>query len=180
MKEEHVQSFLQPFKKLFPTEDLQRSLPRQTRKFVDGLYTFKVTYMNGVWRTVVLTGRHTMHRLHELILEAYEFDDDHLYSFFMDGKKWSDKSIVSPLDNLGQPRADRVYIGDMGLIRGQSFKYLYDYGDEWTFNIVVERIIEQDSERLKSYVKEKKEKGQNSIWIGAGDELFIKRAVHQY
>lgn len=157
MKEgQSVQPFLQPFKKLFPEETLHSSLPRQERKFIDGLYTFKVSYMKGVWRTVGLTGKHTMDHLHHIILKAYAFDNDHLYSFFMDGKKWSQKSIVSPYDEDGNPQADKVYIGDVGFIKGQQFTYLYDYGDEWTFLITVEQITEQDSEPMRPYVIEQK------------------------
>src|SRR5699024_11338574 len=87
--------FLQPFIKLFPEESLQYSLPRQTEKFIDGIYTSKVIFTKGVWRKVVLTGEHTMQNLHEMILQAYEFDKDHLYSCFMDGKKWRKTCITS-------------------------------------------------------------------------------------
>ena len=71
-------------------------------------------------------------------------------------KKWSRKSIVSPLEHDGQKQADKICIGESGLIQGQSFKYLYDYGDEWTFDIVVEQIIEKDSSQLQPYIKESK------------------------
>lgn len=155
-QEKQVQSFLLPFQDVFPIADIQKGLEREIKKSVDGVYTFKVTYMKGIWRKLVLTGKHTMQDLHLLILEAYEFDDDHLYSFFMDGKKWSRKSIVSPLEHDGQKQADKICIGESGLIQGQSFKYLYDYGDEWTFDIVVEQIIEKDSSQLQPYIKESK------------------------
>jgi len=35
--------------------------------------------------------------LHLAIQEAFEFDDDHLYSFFMDNKKWSHDRYEYPL-----------------------------------------------------------------------------------
>lgn len=146
--------FLQPFIKLFPEESLQYSLPRQTEKFIDGIYTFKVIFTKGVWRKVVLTGEHTMQNLHEMILQAYEFDNDHLYSFFMDGKKWSKKCIASPHENFGHPQSDRIRIGDLGFIIGQSITYLYDYGDEWIFNIVLEQIEAKGVAKLKPFVKE--------------------------
>src|SRR5699024_5531958 len=114
--------FLQPFIKLFPEESLQYSLPRQTEKFIDGIYTFKVIFTKGVWRKVVITGEHTMQNLNEIILQAYEFDNDHLYSFFMDGKKWSKKCIASPHENFGHPQSDRIRIGDLGFIIGQDRK----------------------------------------------------------
>ena len=95
-----------------------------------------------------------MQNLHEMILQAYEFDNDHLYSFFMDGKKWSKKCIASPHENFGHPQSDRIRIGDLGFIIGQSITYLYDYGDEWIFNIVLEQIEAKGVAKLKPFVKE--------------------------
>lgn len=139
-KKQGVEPFIVPFRELCGLSVKESGLQRDVKSFVPGRYTFKVMYTNQVWRTLVLFGEHTMEQLHKLILRAYNFSDEHLYSFFMDGKKWSDKSIVSPLDGDGMAIANKVRIGDLGLSKGQSFTYLYDYGDEWTFTITVEQI----------------------------------------
>ena len=159
MKEDQSsQPFFQPFVMLFPEEGLKRTLPRNTRKFFDGIYTYKVFFSNSVWRKVVLSGKHTMHDLHRIILDAFDFDEDHLYSFFMDGKKWSDDCVVSPYDNYGHPNADKVKIGDINFDLQQRFLYLYDYGDEWTFVVEVDQMKDVDSVPFKPYVKEGKGK----------------------
>lgn len=162
--------FFQPFKRLFSEEQLQRTLPRNIRKFIDGIYTFKVSLTNGLWRKVVLTGKHTMDHLHKIILNAYEFDDDHLYSFFMDGRTWSNDCIASPYDDYGHPNAAKVQIGDLGLIPGQRFLFLYDYGDEWIFNVEVEQIQEKDSKPFRPFVKERK--GDAPDQYGADEYWF--------
>jgi hypothetical protein len=157
-KDQSSQPFFQPFTELFQNEELQRTLPRRKRKFVDGRYTFKVSYTGGIWRKVVLSGKHTMNTLHDMILDAFDFDDDHLYSFFMDGVKWSTDCITSPYDNDGQPVATEIQIGEIGLEQGQRFLYLFDYGDEWTFVVEVENIQELDSVPFKPYLMEGKGK----------------------
>lgn len=155
-EDQSSQPFFQPFVKLFPNGELKRTLPRNLKKFIDGIYTFKVYFSNSIWRKVVLSGKHTMDNLHNMILEAFNFDDDHLYSFFMDGKKWSEDCIVSPYDDYGYQHANKVQIGMLGLRSKQRFLYLYDYGDEWTFVVEVDHLEEIDSVSFKPYVKEGK------------------------
>lgn len=155
-EDQSLQPFFCPFKDLFPHESIQRTLPRDKRKFIEGIYTFKVSFTSGVWRKVVLSGNHTMGNLHDIILGAFGFDNDHLYSFFMDGDKWSKNCITSPDDNDEGPKANKVRIGELGLASGQRFLYLFDYGAEWMFFVEADQIQEHDSELFQPYVKEGK------------------------
>jgi hypothetical protein len=148
--------FHEAFITLFPRKDLQTTLPRLERKFVHGVHTFKVSFDYNVWRKVILSAKHTMEDLHEIITKAYQFDDDHLYSFFMDGEKWSRDCIAAPLDSFGHANAAEVTIGSVGMFIGQQFLYLYDYGDEWTFTITLEKVEETEPEPMKPFIKEQK------------------------
>ncbi len=53
-------------------------------------YTFHVSIPNTgrVWRKVELTADQTLEDLHFAIQDAFDFDADHLYSFFMSGRAW--------------------------------------------------------------------------------------------
>lgn len=53
-------------------------------------YTFHVSLPGHgrVWRKLELTAESTLEDLHHMIQNAFEFDNDHLYSFFMSGKAW--------------------------------------------------------------------------------------------
>ncbi|XJZ28095.1 plasmid pRiA4b ORF-3 family protein [Bacillota bacterium Lsc_1132] len=155
-KDQSSEPFLQPFAELFPKAELVHTLPRSNMEFTKGIFTFKISFARGIWRKVVLSSTHTMDDLHEVILEAFQFDNDHLYSFFMDGRKWSQDCIASPYDDYGHPDASRVQIGSIGLQPQQKFLYLYDYGDEWTFIVEVDHIDEKDFEPFASYVAEEK------------------------
>jgi hypothetical protein len=53
----------------------------------DGTYTFKVapTWVQGVSRTMEMRSYHTLEDLHLTIQRAFRWDDDHLYSFYLNG-----------------------------------------------------------------------------------------------
>lgn len=145
-KDQSSEPFYLAFADLFPKRDLHDTLPRIERKFTAGAHTFKIALNGKVWRKVVLSANHKMEDLHHIIIRAFGFDDDHLYSFFMDGKKWSQDCIVAPHDDTGSPNAAEVTIGSVGMHAGQRFMYLFDYGDEWVFTIKVEQIQETEPE----------------------------------
>jgi hypothetical protein len=136
---------------------LQKTLPREGVKFVDGTYVFKVALAKNIWRRIEISADHTLLELHRAIQKAYNFDDDHLYSLFMDGKAWSHESFTSPYDEEG-PCVDDVRIGELGLFIGQNILYLFDYGDEWYFQVELEEIRTEGLKPHKPKIIEKKGK----------------------
>lgn len=122
-----------------------------------GSYLFKVSLASKVWRKIQLSHQHTLLELHGAIQDAFDFDDDHLYSFFMDAKKYSRNSYESPYSENG-PYVDEVNIGELELYEGQRILYLFDYGDSWEFNIVLEKIDSSIPLPLNPKIIEKKGK----------------------
>ena len=57
-------------------------------------YTFHVSILGTgrVWRKIEVAEGQTLDDLHWAIQEAFDFDGDHLYSFFMSGKAWDRSS----------------------------------------------------------------------------------------
>lgn len=53
-------------------------------------YTFHISLpgYGRVWRKVEMAAEQTLQELHWAIQDAFDFDDDHLYSFFLSGKAW--------------------------------------------------------------------------------------------
>jgi Plasmid pRiA4b ORF-3-like protein len=87
-----------------------------------------------VTRRLALRADETLEALHRLIQEAFEWDDDHLYSFWLDGKFWgaNDIEYTSPLNLVDQEaKSARVEIGGLGLEPRQRIAYIFDFGDEW-------------------------------------------------
>jgi len=157
--------FFLPFVFLFPKGELQRTLPREGIKFLDGVYVFKVSLAKDLWRRIEVSADHTLLDLHRAIQEAYRFDDDHLYSFFMDGKAWSRKRFASTYEDEG-PYVDEVRIGELGLSPGQKILYLFDYGDEWRFRVELEEIRSEGRKPRKPRIIERRGRApeQYSRW----------------
>jgi hypothetical protein len=57
-------------------------------------YTFHVSLpgTGRVWRKIEMRADQTLEELHRAIQHAYDWDGDHLYSFFMSGKAWDGSS----------------------------------------------------------------------------------------
>ena len=148
----------------FSQKGTDSTLPR-VQAMTAGTYTFKVSLNGKTWRRVELAAQHTLEDLHLIIQEAFELNDDHLYCFFMDGKRWSRNSINCTADDHG-PYVTEAKIGRLGLEPGQEILYLFDYGDEWFFKVLLEEITEVGPMPLKPVVKAKKGNSpdQYSFW----------------
>jgi hypothetical protein len=149
--------FFLPFVPLFAEKELVNTLPRETSRAVDGVYLFRVTVSKGVWRKIELSSNHTLLDLHQAIQDAFDFDSDHLFSFFMDGVPWSDEKFSSPYEDEG-PHADEVKIGELCLGKGRTILYLFDYGDEWHFHVTLEEILPDKPHPKKPRIVESKGK----------------------
>ncbi len=74
-------------------------------------YTFHVSLPGAgrVWRKIEMSADQTLEDLHFAIQDAYEWDADHLYSFFMSGKAWDESSeycLPEGADPWGEPLYD--------------------------------------------------------------------------
>jgi len=95
-------------------------------------YLFRVVlkWARQVWRTIEVRGDQTLDDLHRAIQQAFGWDNDHLYAFFMSGKRWDPATeYTDPRAEDGR-RADVVRIVALKLAPRQRFLYLFDYGDE--------------------------------------------------
>lgn len=110
-----------------------------------------------VTRRLALSSDRTLVDLHRLIQEAFEWDDDHLYSFWLDGRFWGDKqgeySAPFELEETGAKGAG-VELGRLGLQKGQRIAYVFDFGDEW---------------RVSMKLRETRQSGETGILERKGD-----------
>jgi len=119
------------------------------------VYVFRVKlgYDKRVWRRIEILGSQNLHDLSLEITEAFDLLDFHLYSFFMSGRAWdSSTEYVSPDHPQGlgwsgdeKRRADEAEICSLELKPKQKFLYLFDYGDEWMFEVqFLKRVASED------------------------------------
>lgn len=109
----------------------------------DQSYVISVSLGTGCYRHIRISADDTLFRLHGAILDAFGFDDDHAHAFFMDNRSWSYEDSYYAQDIDSHQRATADYrLSQVNLYQGKQFKYVFDFGDEWTFQCKVLRVTE--------------------------------------
>ncbi|MEH1919481.1 plasmid pRiA4b ORF-3 family protein [Nostoc sp.] len=158
-----LQSHLQPF---FPEWEHNLLVPKQG--FTDGIYVFKVS-LSKAWRRIAIPANKPLSWLAETILDAFDFDYDHLYEF-------SYKDHFGRIIKIGHaymetpPFADQVQIGDLSLEAGGKMTYLYDFGDNWKFDVQLETINPPDKKIKKAKILDVHGNAPQQYW-SEDDEL---------
>jgi hypothetical protein len=109
----------------------------------------------SIWRTVLLRGDQTLDDLHEVIFVAFDRYDEHLYCFYFPKARRRRLPSDKPPKEYRSPRgfdqtkgfeidnrynAAKARLDDLQLKVGQTFEYLFDFGDEWWHEIIVQGI----------------------------------------
>ena len=133
-----------------------------------GVYIFKVKFMwaKRIFRSLALRSEQTLEDLHVAIQHAIDWDEEHLYSFFMNGDRYDDAYRVRcPYEADADARllTDAAVIGQLGLVRKHKFLYYFDYGASNEFEIetidirpqaepgVYPRVVERKGEAPPQY-----------------------------
>ena len=107
-----------------------------------------------VYRNIEICGDETLDRLCQIILEAFDFDDEHLYEFCMDNCMYSENSYQSDPEEEDDASTD-IALDKLKLNKGQKFWLHYDFGDDWMFTITVHKINEVEESFEPRIVKSK-------------------------
>ena len=134
-------------------------------------YTLKV-YPEGmgreVYRVIEISGKDSLDRLCEFILETFNFYHEHMYEFCMDGRPYSGNAYQS-MPEPGEP-STKTAIDKIGLCKGQKFILHYDFGDDWIFIITVQKIEEVEKKSAPNLIKSKGSVEQYPDWDEEWDE----------
>jgi hypothetical protein len=121
------------------------------------VFRFKVQLSSRCYRIVQCAGRHTFEDLHDVIQQAFDFDNDHLYAFYPGGKssrsRRSHHGIYAPFCNEANS-ADEIRLCDLQLFPNQRLTYLFDFGDQWEFTVTVLDVDQQAPIPLRPVVVE--------------------------
>jgi Plasmid pRiA4b ORF-3-like protein len=123
-------------KSLFPDWKAFIEVPK--KKLQSGVHVFKIS-LGDVWRRIAIKGDLDLHSLSDVILQAFEFDDDHLHEFSYKNQYGLIEKICH-LDCDNEFSSDQVLIGKLNLQVGSEMTYLFDFGDMWRFRIVLEEL----------------------------------------
>ena len=120
------------------------------------VYVFKVALQGAkrIWRRIAVRSDQTLDDFHEAIFDAFDRDDEHLYSFFFlppgsrgraafrDAPEYTHPYNAEEGDLFGDRPLDNAAetpLRKLGLVPRQRFQYLFDFGDEWWHEVTVER-----------------------------------------
>jgi len=130
-----LQPLLQPY---FPEWRRALQLP-EGDEFREGVHIFKVS-LDKAWRRIAIPGGNFMQALSQAILIAFDFDDDHLYSFIFEDRFGMEARINHPYMDDQPPWVDEIKVGAAPLKPGMSMTFLFDFGDEWEFEVTLEEV----------------------------------------
>lgn len=120
----------------FPDWKNTLSIPKWV--FREGTYIFKVS-LGRLWLRIAIPANYSLDSLASIILNSLKFDHDHLYHFSYKDRFGALQMINHPYMDEG-PWASEVMVGDVPLRVGQRMTYLYDFGDNWEFDVTLEQV----------------------------------------
>jgi len=114
-------------------------------------YLLKVT-LRGVrppiWRRVRVAGDLTLRELHHVLQLALGWTDSHLHEFEIGGNRYG---MPDPQEDIDEPPLDEQdHQLDELLQKGGRAEYLYDFGDSWRHEIVVENELSPERSAPKA------------------------------
>jgi hypothetical protein len=91
-----------------------------------------------IWRRVQVAGGVTLGTLHEVLQHAFGWHNAHLHEFTVDGRRFGTVDPEEPDRELADE--NEVALVEVAGERSR-LAYLYDFGDEWEHEIVVEQLL---------------------------------------
>jgi len=148
-RSENLREQLGPF---FPEWKLDWTEPEL--EYRDGEHTFKVA-IGDAWRRIVAPASADLDELANAILNAYRFDNSHLYQYKLFDRRGHAINILGPELDDGEHFTDEMRIGELPMLIGDSIVFHYDFGDDWMFKVTLESIDEKPSRKNKMKVTAK-------------------------
>lgn len=146
-----LQPYFQPY-----FSEWQQNLPAlQPPEHQLGTYLFKVS-LGKIWRRLSISSESTLEELGGLVRSSVSFDSDHLDRFSFRDAMGRTVEIHHPYNDWQDvKRTDEVLVGDLPLKPGMSMTYLFDFGDNWNFTLLLEEIQPGNPKRTSNKVIER-------------------------
>lgn len=140
-----------PLDKIFFEEpkDVAPALTRN-KKQKKAIYQLKISIKGAkppIWRRVLVESEMSFYALHRTIQAIFNWEDYHLYQFFGNRGNYTDRDSLQEENYFGGKKnyaADVVFVNSELEKKGDKINYIYDFGDDWEHEIVLEEILPYD------------------------------------
>lgn len=133
----------------------------------DKVYCIRVALMHDkrTYRKIIIGSGQTLEELHEAIFDAFDREEEHLYTFFFPAKPTKSKRTIMNSLEFSPPVRDDFFgvnnggdstettIEQLKLKKKQKFYYLFDWGDEWWHELTFEGVLETKEKKLPKIIK---------------------------
>ncbi len=118
-----------------------------------GSVTLKVSLGPSVWRRIVMPAERDFDDLARVILDSFQFDDEHPYQFRYQDEYATQRTLDDPrCSDVDEYYADELTLGEAALFPRQVFEFRYDFGDDWRFDVLVEKLDASDAREKPAVV----------------------------
>ena len=115
-------------------------------KAPSSIYQVKITLTGivpPIWRRIEVPNSIKLCCLHSAFQVVMGWTDSHLHQFSKDGKNWGVPEY-DEFDELDLIDEDTTQLAEVLKSEGDSMIYLYDFGDNWRHEVVLEKIQPAD------------------------------------
>jgi hypothetical protein len=114
-----------------------------SRKAPPPIYRLKITLIGidpPIWRHIQVPSTILLCCLHDALQPVMGWTDSHLHQFEKDGKYWGvqEHDEFSELDLIDERQTQ---LGKVLEKEGDALIYVYDFGDNWRHEVVLENVI---------------------------------------
>lgn len=114
------------------------------------IFQFKVeiSYIKNppVWRRLCVSSKTTFDEFHQIIQAGFGWQDYHFYQF---SEKGFSSNVVYKIpdeyDEGNMKDSRTALISEVFNTAGQKYTYIYDFGDNWRHDILLEEITVEDN-----------------------------------
>jgi hypothetical protein len=151
------------------------------------IYTFKVALDSHkrTYRLIEICGNQTLDAFHEIVFDAFDRDEEHLYSFYLTRKPiktprrrydFAEYTSSEAIEHgYADPKIHDAYSTDIEQLKlklKDKLYYLFDFGDSWWHEITLLSIKDLNTPNNKGYPKIVKKVGKSPPQYGFEVEDF--------
>src|SRR5687768_4167305 len=96
-----------------------------------------------IWRRIQVRSTITLAELHDVIQATMGWYDSHLHEFRVGGTAYGDPDMLEDdlFGDMGTKSERGARLKAVAPNKGNKLRYLYDFGDSWDHDLLVEEVL---------------------------------------